>query len=74
MKNYTKMRREEIKYPKCYKFIHFKNVEAYISYSYSKNALILLGKDRVILCTVPRESVEKSKSWELLKILKNERN
>jgi len=65
------MKKEEIKYivkyPKRYRFLHFKNVEALISYPQSKEACILVGKERIVLCFVSRESIEKSKSWQLIK-------
>lgn len=51
---------------KRYKFKHCKNVYASIAYDWSIKALIL-DKDNVVICSVPRQNIEKSKSWKLIK-------
>ena len=54
---------------KYYKFKHLKNITASISSSYHKDALII-GKNNVVICCLPREHVENSKSWKLIKKIK----
>lgn len=45
-----------------YTFKHDKSISAIISYPWKKDALIL-NKTNVVICTVEKEQVEKSKSW-----------
>ena len=50
---------------KYYKFKHYKGIEAQIHYDWIKHAIITI--DNIVVCQVPREEIEKSKSWELIK-------
>lgn len=49
---------------KEYQFKHDKNIIAFISYPWSKDAIIM-NKERVVICYTEVKSITKSKSWIL---------
>lgn len=62
----TTRKKTEIKMSKEYKFKHDKNIIAFISYPWSKKALVM-NIERVVICKIPVSDVTKSKSWTKIK-------